>query len=201
MLDNSIYNDSELLSLVASGDQRAFTKIVAHYTPIIYKQLLIYIKSAPQAEEFTQDIFISIWRNREKLHDMSNFAGYLYVITRNKIHMAFREKLRVREAPLEDTLQTLLNGPESALELQELSRGLDRAIAMLPARRQEVFKLSRMENMTYEEIACQLQISKSAVRQHIIEALVFLRYYLREEMGVIVSVAISMILTRSIFFL
>ncbi|MET7000356.1 RNA polymerase sigma factor [Chitinophaga defluvii] len=188
MLFKELYHEPQLLSLVATGDERAFTKIVAHYTPVIYRHLVIYIKDTQRAEELTQDIFISIWRNREKLQAMDNFAGYLYVITRNKIHMAFREKLHATEEPPADMLQTLFTTPEAAVEFQELRASLDHAIGMLPPRRQEVFKLSRIENMTYEEIARQLQISKSAVKQHIIEALFFLRTYLKEEHEVIVSI-------------
>lgn len=161
--------------------------MMRHYTPVIYRQLLIYVKDAPRAEELTQDIFMSVWRNREKLSAMDNFAGYVYVITRNQIHMAFREKLHATEEPAEDMLQTLLTSPQHAVELKELSQAINRAIDSLPPRRQEVFKLSRLSNMSYDEIAGQLQISKSAVKQHIVEALAFLRHYLMEEMGIIVS--------------
>ncbi|MCH5687368.1 HTH domain-containing protein [Niabella sp. W65] len=50
-----------------------------------------------------------------------------------------------------------------------------------------MFLLSRVENLTYNQIAAQLNISRSAVRQHIVEALVFLRSYLKETLGMIVS--------------
>ncbi len=187
MSSDQIHEEKELLLLVSKGDEKAFTAIMKRYTPVIYKHLLIYIKNAPRAEELTQDIFISVWRQRERLWTMDNFAGYIYVATRNAIHMAFREKLHATEEPAEDVLHSLLAGPQAAVELKELSLAIDRAIEMLPPRRKQVFKLSRMANMSYEEIANSLQISRSAVKQHVVEALAFLRHYLKEEMGVIVS--------------
>jgi RNA polymerase sigma-70 factor (ECF subfamily) len=106
--------------------------------------------------------------------------------------MAVLEKRLVQEeATNPDTLNSLLSHtlPDSPqlLEMKELSKLLDQAIGALPPRRKEVFLLSRMEGMTYEAIAVKLQISRSAVRQHIVEALVFLRHYLKENAGIIVS--------------
>ena len=187
LINPSLHNESALLTLVALGDQRAFTEFVAHYTPVVYKHLLFYIRNAETSEELTQDVFINIWKNRGKLRNMDNFAGYLYVCTRNAINMAFRQKLQAFAEPPPDLLQTLLSNPDAALELKELSATLHKAINLLPARRREVFRLSRLENKTYEEIAVQLQISKSTVKEHILEALAFLRSYLRQELGVVVS--------------
>jgi RNA polymerase sigma-70 factor (family 1) len=188
MLNNILlHTETALLARVADGDQRAFTGFVTYYTPVVYKHLLFYIRNAAIAEELTQDVFISIWRNRERLRNMENFAGYLYVCTRNKINMAFRQKLQAFVEPPPDMLQTLLANPDAAIELKELSATLQKAIELLPARRQEVFRLSRFEHKTYDEIASLLQISKSTVKEHILEALAFLRSYLRQELGIVVS--------------
>ena len=180
------YHEKDLLALVGNGDERAFSAIVGHYTPIIYAQLLLYLKNAQRAEEAVQDIFISIWRNREKLPGMENFPGYVYVITRNKVHTIIKEKVFAATEPPPDTLQTQLAGPATAVQLKELQQAIYQGIDRLPARRKEVFKLSRLENLTYDEIGGRLGISRNAVKQHITEAMVFLRHHLRKELDVIV---------------
>lgn len=184
--------EKDLLALVANSDQFAFTQLVAYYTPIIFRHLLTYSKNAVQAEEITQDILLTIWNNRHKLGEMENFAGYVYVITRNRACLVFRQKLMVNTVPPEDDLQQSFQLPENNLELKEVQQLLLRAIELLPPKRREVFKLSRFENLTYEEIAERLSITRSTVRQQIIAALVFLRTYLKEEGGIIVSALIFM---------
>lgn len=180
------YHEKDLLALVGNGDERAFSAIVGHYTPIIYAQLLLYLKNAQRAEEAVQDIFMSIWRNREKLPGMENFPGYVYVITRNKVHTIIKEKVFATTEPPPDTLQTQLAGPATAVQLKELQQAIYQGIDRLPARRKEVFKLSRLENLTYDEIGGRLGISRNAVKQHITEAMVFLRHHLRKELDLIV---------------
>jgi RNA polymerase sigma-70 factor (family 1) len=184
--DKDLYNEKELFPLIANGDERAFSVIVARYTSIVYAHLLIYLKDGQRAEEITQDIFMSIWRNRQKLPGMENFPGYVYVITRNKVLTIIKEKLFATPEPPSDLLASLLASPDSPVQLKELLQTIQKGIDLLPNRRKEVFKLSRQENLTYEEIAEQLNISKNAVKQHITEALVFLRNYLKKEMDVII---------------
>lgn len=181
------YNEKELLSLVAEGHQMAFSRLVEYYTPLVFRHLLYYTKNASVSEELTQDVFMSIWRNRNKLAEMENFAGYVHIITRNCAHQAFRETVRTNEIPPQDRLQMLLDTPDSAIELKDLANILNKAINSLPPRRREVFKLSRIAGMTYEEIAEKLSISRSSVNQHIIAALIFLRTYLKENAGVILT--------------
>ncbi len=186
MGNNPSYHENDLLALVGDGDERAFSAIVAHYTPIIYAQLLLYLKNAQRAEEAVQDIFMSIWRNREKLPGMENFPGYVYVITRNRVQTIIKEKVFATTEPPPDTLQTQLAGPATAVQLKELQQAIHQGIDQLPPRRKEVFRLSRIENMTYEEIGDRLGISRNAVKQHITEAMVFLRHHLQKELDVIV---------------
>lgn len=181
------YIEHELLLRIASGDQAAFSKIVSHYTRIIYPLLLSYVKQAEWAEEITQDIFMRIWKNREKLPGMDNFSGYVYVIARNRANSALKERLSNTDTADIDALYAVYTQPAATLELKELSDALNKAIDALPPRRKEVFMLSRAGNLTYEAIAARLNISRSAVRQHVVEALVFLRNYLKEQHGIIVS--------------
>ncbi|MBO9619507.1 MAG: sigma-70 family RNA polymerase sigma factor [Niabella sp.] len=187
MVSTPLYNEPELLMRIAQGDERAFARMVDRYTSIVYPHLLSYLKNAEKAEEITQDIFLRVWKNRGKLAQMENFPGYVYVITRNRAKSALKELLSdPRQTPI-DPFQDLFAHPQSvSMEVKELSNALGKAIEALPRRRKEVFMLSRMEHFTYEEIAGKLGISRSAVRQHMVEALVFLRSYLKENLGIVV---------------
>lgn len=181
MNTDSLYKEPEILQLIAQGDQRAFALMIENYGATIYAHVLSYIKNAVRAEEITQDIFMSVWNHREELPSIQNLRGYLFVLTRNRTISAFREKIIKYEENEKDQLQTSLT-PASLLEYRQLSNALQRGIDQLPGRRKEIFIMSRFDGRTYEEIASHLNISKSAVNKHIIEALVFLRTFLRNEM-------------------
>jgi RNA polymerase sigma-70 factor (ECF subfamily) len=176
-----LHNETESLKLIASGDQKEFAILIETYGPRVYSHVLTYIKDAARAEEITQDIFMNVWNHREQLPSVQNFQGYLFVLTRNRTISAFRERITRYNEALKDELETRVD-PAKLLEYRELSDVLQRGMDQLPARRKEIFLLSRFGGKTYEEIAAQLKISKSAVNKNIIEALVFLRTFLRNEL-------------------
>jgi RNA polymerase sigma-70 factor (ECF subfamily) len=179
------------LFLVSKGDEHAFSKIVKYYSAIIYTHALTYIKNAVQAEEITQDIFLSLWQRREELNHISNFQGYLYAMVRNRTISEFRKKILELNSKPVDELESLSPGPADSVEIRELLEILMRGIQKLPTRRKQVFTMSRFDGMSYDEIAKNLGISKSSVNQHIVEALVFLRTYLRNQMAVLALIGLS----------
>jgi RNA polymerase sigma-70 factor (ECF subfamily) len=184
--NDSLHNEPELLERIARGDERAFAWLVEAYGASVYAHVLTYIKDATRAEEITQDIFLNVWNHRLELPSIQNFRGYLYILTRNRTISVLRERIIKYNEAEKDELQTNLN-PAGLMEYRQLSDALRRGIDQLPARRKEIFLMSRFDGKTYDEIASHLDISKSAVNKHIIEALVFLRTFLRNEMVSLVS--------------
>jgi RNA polymerase sigma-70 factor (family 1) len=178
------HNEPELLLRLAQSDEKAYTEIIDHYGSVIYGHCLMYVKDAGLAEEITQDILFSIWKQRAELPSITNFAGYVYRMTRNRSINAFRSKLAATELPT-DHLKSWIHSPDASIEYKQLSEAIERGIELLPARRQQIFKMSRYDGLTYEEIAQQLNIAKSTVKDHIIESLVFLRSYIKEEYGIV----------------
>lgn len=179
-MDNDcLYDEQDILLRVANGHEQAFSILVKQFSAVVYTHALTYLKNAAIAEEVTQDVFMSIWRRREELPDVSNFKGYLHVVTRNRVISEFRKKIQPNKEWADDNIELQEPNPADSLETRQLSEILMKAINKLPPRRQQVFKMSRLEGKSYEEIAADLGISRSSVNQHIVEALVFLRTYLR----------------------
>lgn len=188
-LNKERQNEKELLRLVANGDERAFSNLVAQYSTIVYRYLIYWLKEPRLVEETAQDIFIRIWRNRQKLPEIQNFRGYLYVVTRNKANTELNRQLL--ESPVRDMdrLEEIMIRPHHNLELKELSAILNRAIEALPPRRKEIFMLSREEGLTYDAIATRLQITRGTVKDHMVSALLFLRKYISEQAGIVISLS------------
>lgn len=196
MSTNRSYEEKELLSALARGDQRSFAILVESYASQVYAHVLRYVKDAFRAEEITQDIFLKIWESRAELPEKENAAGFLYVLTRNYTISALRKKLDTAYAEYNEGLPADDITPVEQLELKEFSGLLEEAVEQLPPRRRQVFRMSRYEGMTYEQIALQLGISKGTVNEHIVEALIFLRTHLKKQSGkaLVVSILLHTIL-------
>jgi len=73
-----------------------------------------------------------------------------------------------------------LGVPDRQLQVKELEGLIGSGIARMPAQQQAVFRLSRQEGLSYEEIASRLAISKSTVKWHIIAGLNSLKQFIRQ---------------------
>lgn len=178
MANNGLHNEQDLLQQVARGNETAFKQIVDTHWTKVYGQALAYCKSVPQAEEITQDTFIAIWMNRQKLPEVKHFAGYLYTIARYKLLNAIRQKLAatiaVDNIPLEETVWR----PDTQLEYRQAYNQLMAGMEALPPMRKKVFMMSRLEGKSYDQIAGELQLSRNTVKEHIVKALNALRSHL-----------------------
>ena len=162
-------NEKEaIIKLKTCNDKAAFAFLYRSYWAKVYNFTRLYITSAVDVEEIVQEVFIKIWENREALDEEQNFAGYLFITMRNLVFNRSRKNLN------EPFYQ--LSVIEAVEESYDIEEELDAAlISMLPPRQQEVFRLSRDEELSYREIAERLQISERTVEHHISDALKFLR--------------------------
>jgi len=171
-----------LLTRIGRGDQLAFAEMVHRHWSTIYSHGLAYLKSAPRAEEVTQDIFMKIWTTREKLPEVRNLDNYLFIIARNHIFNETRKKITLIYGQVEERAETSAL-PDLQAEYKESYQQLLKGIELLPEKRRIVFKLSRLEGLSNEQIAARLGIHKDTVYQYLVKSLLFLRAYMQEHMG------------------
>ena len=177
-MSDPLYNERELLSSIAEGDQRAFTRLVNEYWNKVYGHALAYTKSSHRAQEITQDVFLQVWIKRQTLTGISDFKNFLFILGKNKIISAIRKKLdeltgREPVDMLEDVLV-----PDQQLEYKQVHHQIMEAIENLPPTRKLVFKMSRLEGLSYEEIGQRLSISRNTIKEHIVRGLSFIRTYI-----------------------
>jgi RNA polymerase sigma-19 factor, ECF subfamily len=174
------HTEKELLTGVAAGNEEAFSRLVNLYRNKVFSHALTFVKSYEEAEEITQDIFVKVWVNRHRLPEVKDFKNYLFILGRNHLVSAIRKKVMDTTAndDEEDIPGTLLL-PDHQVEYKETYRHLINGMEQLPPQQKAVFTLSRMENLSHGEIAERLGISKRTVKFHLVQALNFLREYLR----------------------
>ncbi|MCS3799682.1 RNA polymerase sigma factor [Niastella sp. OAS944] len=180
MNQNPSHTEKELLIGVAAGNEEAFSRLVNLYRNKVFSHALTFVKSYEEAEEITQDIFVKVWANRHRLPEVKDFKNYLFILGRNHLVSAIRKKVMdtISNNDEEDIPGTLLL-PDTQVEYKETYRHLINGLDRLPPQQKAVFTLSRMENLSHAEIGERLGISKRTVKFHLVQALNFLREYLR----------------------
>lgn len=162
-----LYNERELLLQIAEGNQDAFERLYRHYRNKAYTIALTYLTVPEEAEDVLQECFLKLWYNRQRLTEIEEFDKYLFIVLRNMLISALR-KTATQQKIIQQVKQTtvLQPGKLSGIELAESARlqeTIREVIAKLPAKQQDIYKMSREEGMSHAEIAKALQISDRTV--------------------------------------
>lgn len=177
-MQNVSHSESELLRLLAAGDQHAYQVIFERYWDPIYSTALLLTKSPALAEDVAQDVFTMLWEKRADLADVNRLEGYLFIAARNRIYTRFR-KLASGDAYRQYIIHCFREGEgvkaDERTELRELEQTILRAIQKLPPQQQKAFKLSRFEGMRHEDIALTMGVSRITIKSYIVQAIATLR--------------------------
>lgn len=165
-----------------SGDH-SFRRLFDGYKNRLYGYVLAITHSTYIAEEITQEIFIKLWLCRDILGQVENLDGYIFTIARNKTlnHLRkakFDEKL-MKE--LQALAMSAANNVEERAQIVEYDRLLRDALGRLSPQRRLVYQLSRDKGLNHEQIADELRLSRNTVKNHMVEALRFIRHYFLEH--------------------
>jgi RNA polymerase sigma-70 factor (ECF subfamily) len=137
------------------------------------------IQSKEISEELVQDIFTSLWANRET-SSIQSLSSYLFAAAKYKVINHLSKELSRRSFASEQVLLASQdNSTEEAVLLDDFNRALEREINKLPAKRQAIFKLHRQEHLSVKQVATQLGISEKTVENQFGKALKVLKVNLR----------------------
>ncbi|GGH67028.1 RNA polymerase sigma-70 factor (ECF subfamily) [Filimonas zeae] len=190
----SAYRESELLQLIAAGDESAFREFFHLYRDRLYTFIFRFTKSAHVTEELVQDIFMKCWTNRASLPDIANPNGYLSFMARNKC-IDYLRKVANENAMLETVWKRIAaeqNTTEEQVNMAEARRLIEASLAQLSAQKRSVFHLSRYEGLSSREIAERLNLSERTVRNIMSEVLKHVRLYLQQH-NVQLALAFAMV--------
>ncbi len=175
--------NEHLLAAIAEGDEVAFKRLYEAYREKLFAYMLKVTKSPKIAEEIVLDVFLKLWTGRELLKDIKELDAFLYKVAYNKAIDFFR--IAARERKLQKLIgEQMETGREREADYHLLDNEcqlvLKKSIEQLSPQRRLIFNLSRIEGLSHEEIAQQLQLSRNTVRNTIAETLKSIRHYLRQ---------------------
>lgn len=177
-----MHKDEKLVELIKTGDSKAFEQLFNKYWEPLFAAAMLRFQSEELSKDILQELFVDLWKKREALHIHSNVRGYLFTSLKHRIinkikSEAIRKKYEKMTIQFYETNNLATEHQFSRLYLKE---EMEKQMERLPARCREVFELSRVEHMSYNEISKNLDISPKTVGNHIRRALKVLRPYLKQ---------------------
>jgi len=174
--------DNILLRL-KNGDESAYKYLYDQYYSKLCRVATFYVKDTFISENLVGDLFFAMWKSREKLDILESLNSYLFTSIRNRCFNYLKQAHVQREVSFTNVQETQLiysmysenDLPVGILIEKELEDKIELSINHLPQQTKKVFQLKRMEELSYEEISSQLNISVNTVKYHMKCALQTLR--------------------------
>lgn len=178
----SLYDEKALIAEIAAGDERAFKKLFDIYKERFYSVAFKMTRSDEVAEDIVQDVFMNLWKKRESLLNVDNLSSYFFTAVYRRVYHHFRKLALERKLLLlAPTIKESVNTTDEMVLANECNELISQAINKLPPQQKLVFKLSREEGMSREDVARQMEISPNTVKNHLSDALKFIRTFLRNS--------------------
>jgi RNA polymerase sigma-70 factor (ECF subfamily) len=177
---------TETIKALREGNHLAYGQLFdSSYAPLCRYAYSI-LKDMNDAEDVVQKTFCKLWDQRESLNIQSSINSYLYRIVHNDCLNIIHQQISHNEHNINfiATMDEVGDSVSEHIAVSELQQSIDKALAGLPPQCRRVFEMSRMEQLSYSEIAKQLNISTNTVENHISKALKLLRIELIEFLSI-----------------
>ena len=178
-LKNSLQpKDLELIQSLKTGQPSALGKLYDRYGSVVYGLALKILKNAQEAEDLTQEIFVSFWHKNTYDPARGSLSHYLIMMTRSRS----LDKLRSRgsrskflERWRQTTTQAFSRSAFEQVDIWDTSQQVQEALAQLPEQQRKVLEMAYYQDLSQSEIAKTLNIPLGTVKTSARQALKKLR--------------------------
>ncbi|MES2060729.1 MAG: RNA polymerase sigma-70 factor [Bacteroidota bacterium] len=189
--------DKILLEKHLLGDAAAFDAIFKRYYDPLFNYAKKVVNETEVAEELTMDVLLRLWQKKEAIAIDSDLRPYLYRAIKNATFNHYRKKV-LQTVPIElvpEQTAPVTTAADDQLKYTELEKIYYYNLNQLSPQRQKVFRMSREQNMTYNQIAKDLDLSINTVENYMVASLSFFRKNLKEHAD-----HIAIIIVTSFFY-
>jgi len=174
---NNIKKYYYLIKLLKKGNTHAFNEIYRIYVKKVYYFTFKFTHNHNISEEIVQEVFFKLWQYKENIKNELSFESLIFTITLNQIRKYFRKKKILEKFINQSNFITNYNYNIDYIQLSEI---IDTLIERLPEQRRKIFIKSRLQGLSNEEIANELNLSKKTIENQLTSALKFIRTYLEK---------------------
>ena len=155
--ENSSRPDHELARLAANGDAAAFDEIYIRHRGFVYSLAVRMTRNQADAEDLTQESFVTVWRRVGNFRGEALFTSWLYRLVVNQVNMHFRYRsarpeTQTSDGQIPEPWQGGVRRTDPAGQLID-RLAIEQAVRMLPTGYQSAFILHDVEGYNHEEAA------------------------------------------------
>lgn len=173
--------EKQLVDKITVGSKDAYRQLFHLYGPKIHAFALSYLKNDADADELLQEVFLKLWEIRATLDSSRNIKSFLFKICINLIYDFIRRK-NIEKAYLDYSYQLgshLSDNTWQEVIYNDMLNNLNQLVKNMPEQRQRIFRLSKEDGLSNDEIAQELKLSKRTIENQLYRAVSFLKEKLR----------------------
>jgi RNA polymerase sigma-70 factor, ECF subfamily len=164
-------SDDQLMKAVVNRESDALESIYKRYESLLRTVILNVIRDESEVDDVLHDVLLQVWEQGHRYNpNEKGLRGLLVTLARRRAFDRLRRKAAYRRAT--ENLKTDTDNPltfeiatiSSEVEVNDLSKLLNRVIQELPEAQKEVIDLTFFKGMSQREIAAKRQISLGTVK-------------------------------------
>lgn len=175
-------SDQQLLDAFRSGNLKAYDLLFDRYFKRIYGFAFSLLKDSETARELAMDVMIRLWQKNGEIRLQQGLQAYLFKSVRNSIYNHLR-KSRILTHSLDaypEYKEKAADAADAAYLYGELEGAFAEKLEGLSPQRRKIFEFSRIDDLTYVEIAEKMSLSVHTVRNQMSATLKYFREHLAE---------------------
>ncbi|ERJ60911.1 RNA polymerase sigma factor [Sphingobacterium paucimobilis] len=159
------------------GDEQVFESVYHAYYKTLFTKINNLCNDTELSNEVIQETFIQLFINKEKIKEPEALYPFLYTVSKRMAISAFRKS--VVRMQYQEYLQYTFEESSEARGLSilddDMTSRIHEMIDELPTEQKKVFKMNKIEEMSYKEIAESVGVSPHTVRNQIANATKLIR--------------------------
>ena len=156
--------DERLIEAIRKNDYVSYNKLFERYYGRLCQYVYSLLMDKSDTEDIVQELFLNIWKNRERIEIKENVGGYLYKMAKHLALNHLRSKVYFNN--LSET-QDQLSYEDDRVESEEFRIALYSCIDHLPGRCKQVLLLHRIKGLKQKEISEKLDVSIKTIKNQI----------------------------------
>ncbi|RRJ95710.1 sigma-70 family RNA polymerase sigma factor [Opitutaceae bacterium TAV4] len=173
-MDQETTTDEELVKRIFNDDETALLALMRKYYVHLCKLSQSLLRRNDLSEDAVSRVFISFWERRKQVVISSEVRAYLFsAVAKQSLYLMSRHSRGTTTVPIADVPEGMLVEPTETgdgLLYREFLAEVETLLETMPPKRRQIFRLHRLENLRYREIATKLGLSENTVRNQITKA-------------------------------
>jgi RNA polymerase sigma-70 factor (ECF subfamily) len=167
--------DFRLIDQAVAGDEKAYARLLQRYRRAVYHMILKMVRNVDDAEDLTIESFAKAFRNLGKFKKDFTFSTWLFRIATNNTIDHIRKK-KINTLSIENTftdedgqsvsidVEDMDNDPQEEAIRRQKEELIQVFVGMLPAKYQKLVRLRYFHELSYEEIAEEIEAPLGTVK-------------------------------------